>query len=283
VAMTRAQEALFIGGSLSKRAKAPPEDSWYARLLPLFETDSGLEDPIFGASFELGERARLDGAKDAEKAVMEPIALPSWAASPIGPEPRPPRPLAPSSAGEDHGIDPPLAAEIVSMAAKRGVLIHSLLERLPDVPEQQRELAAQQWLERQASDLVDGERAEILASALDVISHPDFADVFSPIALAEVPLAATVGNEVIAGIADRLLVTRETVTVVDFKTARRPPSKLEDIPPSIAKQMAAYVSALEVIYPGRLVRAAVLYTQTPQLFVLEDTMLAEHKQAFARI
>ncbi len=283
VAMTRAQEALFIGGSLSKQAKAPHDDSWYARLLPLFDADSGLDDPIFGGRFETGERAQLDGAEPSAAASVPPITLPSWAKTPIGPEPRPPRPLAPSSAGEDHSVDPPLPAENVRIAARRGVLIHSLLERLPDVPEAQRDQAAQKWLERQASNLNDSERAEILASAMAVIAHPDFADVFSPNALAEVPLAATVGGEVIAGIADRLLVTPDTITVVDFKTARRPPSRLEDIPQSIAKQMAAYVSALEVIYPGRQVRAAVLYTQTPQLFVLTEEMLAAHKQAFLSI
>jgi ATP-dependent helicase/nuclease subunit A len=52
---------------------------------------------------------------------------------PIGPEPRPPRPLAPSAAGEEQGADPPLPPGVLAAAARRGVLIHRLLERLPDV------------------------------------------------------------------------------------------------------------------------------------------------------
>ena len=55
----------------------------------------------------------------------------------------------------------------------------------------------------------------------------------------------------------------------------------EDIPDSTMKQMAAYVAALEIIYPGRRVEAGVLYTQTPQLFALPAQRLAAYKSAFA--
>ena len=42
--------------------------------------------------------------------------------------------------------------------------------------------------------------------------------------------------------------------------------------------MAAYVAALETIYPGRAVRAAILYTQTPILLEIAPDKLAPHKQ-----
>jgi ATP-dependent helicase/nuclease subunit A len=112
-----------------------------------------------------------------------------------------------------------------------------------------------------------------------VISHPDWAELFGPSALAEVPLAATVGGQVIAGTADRLLVEPDRVLVADFKTARRPPASLAQVPPSTVRQMAAYVAALAVIYPGRRIEAAVLYTQTPQLIPLPAELLAANKPA----
>ena len=93
-------------------------------------------------------------------------------------------------------------------------------------------------------------------------------------------MAATVGGQVIAGTIDRLLITEEAITIVDFKTARRPPSTVEAIPDSILKQMAAYAVALEAIYPGRTIRAGVLYTQTPQLFELSQNLIGLHKNAF---
>ncbi|MBA4082724.1 MAG: double-strand break repair helicase AddA, partial [Erythrobacter sp.] len=282
VAMTRAEEALFIGGSLNKKeAKngVPHEDSWYARLAPLFE-EAPIDDPIWLTRREWGERAEPLVPDDAAQAqTPDDIALPHWATTPVGEEPRPPRPLAPSAAGEEAGAAPPQDPEAGCHAARRGSLIHALLERLPDVPAEARTAAAQGWLARQAADLPEAMRAEMLAAAIAVLDHPDFAPIFSPAALAEVPLAATVDGVVVAGTADRLLIEPARITVVDFKTTRRPPASVADIPVATLRQMAAYVAALEAIYPGREVRAAVLYTHTPALFDLPSTILGLHKNA----
>ena len=283
VALTRAQEALFITGSLGPRdaKNGPHDDSWYARLAALFDQDEALADPIWGARWELGEHAApvAPSAPDTDGDGM-PL-LPDWATTPVGPEPRPPRPLAPSGLGETEGSDPPLPPASVGAAARRGTLIHALLERLPQIAGEDRDGKARAWLERQAGDLAPAEREEMLARATQVLAEPAFAEVFGPRALAEVPLAATVEGQVVMGTADRLLVTADTVTVVDFKTARRPPLSPEAIPDATLKQMAAYVAALETIYPGRRVEAAVLYTQTPQLFALPAARLAAYKTAFA--
>jgi ATP-dependent helicase/nuclease subunit A len=67
------------------------------------------------------------------------------------------------------------------------------------------------------------------------------------------------------------------VLVVDFKTSRRPPRSLEQLPIAHVRQMAAYVAALRLIFPGRVVEAGLLYTATPQLFVLPDALLAATK------
>lgn len=275
VAMTRAEEALFIGGALSKREKEPKPDSWYARLAPLF-SDIPEHDPIWGARQERGSQpeailkvsAENDGAR---------IELPAWARKQIGPEPRPPRPLAPSSAGEDQGSDPPLPAAIAALAARRGVLMHSLIERLPDLAPALRNEKGAAWLARMAADFSETERADMLARAIAVIGAPDWTDLFGPSALAEVPLAATVGGRVIAGTADRLLVEADRVLIADFKTARRPPASLGEVPLATLRQMGAYAAALAVIFPGKRVEAVVLYTQTPHLIVIPGDILAAHK------
>ncbi|WP_271077664.1 double-strand break repair helicase AddA [Aurantiacibacter sp. MUD61] len=275
VAMTRAEEALFIGGALKKREKAPKPDSWYARLEPLFD-DEFVDDPIWGARAELGTHAAPVAREKAEDS-SERLPIPAWAARPIGPEPRPPRPLAPSAGADDAGADPPLPSEQAAEAARRGVLIHALLERLPATPRDMRQSGGEAWLERNAPDLSESARAEMLDRALAVLDHPDWRELFGPDALAEVPLAATVGPRVIAGTADRLLVTENRVLVADFKTARRPPQSLEQVPETTLAQMAAYVAALKVIYPGSTVEAAVLYTQTPQLIAIPAELLSRHE------
>ncbi|RPF72556.1 double-strand break repair helicase AddA [Aurantiacibacter spongiae] len=275
VAMTRAEEALFIGGALGKREKEPAADSWYARLAPLFGGD-WLDDPDWTARKELGERA--DEVADRSQADLPiPPVLPDWALAPVGPEPRPPRPLAPSAGAEETGADPPLPPAQAAIAARRGVLIHALLERLPDVPAERRAGGGRAWLERHAPDLDPEEREDMLDQALAVLATPEWRDLFGPAALAEVPLAATVAGQVIAGTADRLLIEPGRVLVADFKTARRPPADLGHVPGSTLRQMAAYVAALRVIYPGRTVEAAVLYTQTPQLIAIPADCLDRYK------
>ena len=120
---------------------------------------------------------------------------------------------------------------------------------------------------------------EMVDAVIRVLDHPDFAAIFSPEALAEVPLTAQVDGIVIAGTVDRLLVTQDAVTVVDFKTTRRPPETGDAVPKGTVKQMAAYAGALQVIYPGKAIHAAVLYTHAPVLFELPDALLNAHKRS----
>lgn len=281
VAMTRAEEALFIGGALGKREEEPHADSWYARLSPLAGEDH-LTDTIWGNRRERGERApslpvTANGEGD------HAVTLPQWAITPVGSEPRPPRPLAPSSAGEEHGSDPPLPPDIAASAASRGVLMHSLLERLPDLAVAEREERGRAWLAHQGREFSASDLDDMLARALAVIAEPAWADLFGPSALAEVPLAATIGGQVVAGMADRLLIEENRVLVADFKTARRPPETLDQIPAATLRQMGAYAAALQAIFPGKRVEAAVLYTQTPRLIAIPADLLEANKPRLAPV
>jgi len=125
-------------------------------------------------------------------------------------------------------------------------------------------------------------RAEISRTVLAILDDPRFAALFGPDALAEAPIAAVVGDGVVvSGTVDRLLVTSEAIIVVDFKTGRRAPQSLAEVPPYHVRQMAAYVEALGVIFPGRAIEAALLYTGAPVLFALPPELLAAHKRDFA--
>lgn len=271
VAMTRAEEALFVTGSLGAREKAPHDDSWYARLEGLFDPEGWEEDERGDPVNVIGGPGEPVAEKGAEEGVR--VTLPEWLSRPVGPEPRPPRPLTPSSLGEDEAPNPPLPSDAASLAARRGMLIHRLLERLPEIERGERERRAQAWLAVHASDLSLEIHEEILASALQVLNDPQWADLFGAHALAEVPIAATVGESVIAGTIDRLLIEDKRILVVDFKTSRRPPETLDQIPRSTVRQMAAYAASLREIHPGRSVDAAVLYTHAPRLIALPARLL----------
>ncbi len=210
------------------------------------------------------------------------IPLPHVLLTPVGAEPRPPRPLAPSSLGEDDAPDPPASPGPGAMvAARRGILMHRLIERLPEVPPETRLVSGRAWLARAGAGFADAERDEMVRSAMQVLEHPDWADVFGQDSLAEVPLTAVVGGRVISGTVDRLVIGPDRVRIIDFKTARRPPVLLSEIPGAYIRQMAAYVAALEAINPGKLVEAALLYTHAPQLFVLPSELVDAQKLRLA--
>ncbi|WP_375291518.1 double-strand break repair helicase AddA [Qipengyuania sp.] len=277
VAMTRAEEALFIGGSLGprdvKRGTAP-DDSWYARLKPLMETGP-VEDPIWGSRQEWGALSTLKAPRRSPSEVDE-ADVPDWLEQRTPEEPRPPRPLAPSGAGENDAEAVSVPPANAVQAARRGTLIHALLERLPSVPSSERRRLGEVWLARNATDFSESERREFLEKTLAVTDDPEFADVFAPGSMAEVSIAAVVSGQVISGTLDRLLVTHDRIMVVDFKTTRFPPTSHDQIPISILRQMAAYVAALEKIHSEKAVTAAVVYTQTPQLIPLSRDFLADH-------
>ena len=75
-------------------------------------------------------------------------------------------------------------------------------------------------------------------------------------------------GRVIAGTVDRLCIGADLVRVIDFKTGRSVPSSVAALPPGHVAQMQAYAEALAVIFPGRRIEAALLYTHGPTLIAL---------------
>ncbi|MEO6093751.1 MAG: UvrD-helicase domain-containing protein, partial [Novosphingobium sp.] len=279
VAMTRAEEALFIGGALGLRRKEPAEKSWYAYLRRLFGPDDWVEDELWTSRLDWGQPPHALGNAPAEERRPGSEPLPVWLERAPAAEPRPNRPLAPSALGEDLSSDPPFRPAGGGEAARRGVLVHRLLERLPEIEREEREALGAGWLARNAPAMPEADRRDVLSGALAVLNDPRWAELFAPGALAEVPIAAPVGARVVAGTIDRLLVSRERIRLIDFKTARHPPASLAEVPAAILRQMAAYVLALESAYPGRAVEAALLYTAAPRLIALPAGALDPHKRA----
>jgi len=282
VAMTRAEERLYVGGALGPRAKGmAPEDSWHAAV------GRGLAalgaEPIEDGRIEWAGRSPVSTpacSLTGPQAERIAVPLPIWTRTPAPEEARPPRPLAPSAIGHDEAADPP-PSPALRAAAERGRLLHALFERLPTIARDQRPSAADAWLAG-SGGVGDPEfRAALIGQACALIDDPRFAEVFAPDALAEVPLAAIVEGQVVAGKVDRLHVTDERVLVVDFKTNRRAPKSLDEAPPSHLRQMAAYAAALGVVFPGRRIEAALLYTAGPILLPIQDALIESLKPSLA--
>ncbi|MEP2102303.1 MAG: double-strand break repair helicase AddA [Parasphingorhabdus sp.] len=286
VAMTRAEEHLVVTGILGPKARGEvPERSWYAaveRGLAGLETDwtdnvrwlaerryivdNPSESPVIGA--------KKSGVSVGE----EPEMLPEWLFAPAPKEARPPRPLTPSDLGPDDAANPP-PDQIMRDAAQRGKLLHSLFERLPDIAPGKRFEVADSWLLKQKQITDPGQRRSLIDTVQTVLDNPDWSALFSPDSFAEAPIAAVVDQHVVSGTVDRLLVTDDLITVVDFKTGRAVPKEAAQSPRAYLRQMAAYVAALEKIFPGRPIKAALLYTQGPILLQLSADLIERHKPA----
>ena len=270
VALTRAADRLIVAGVASKPKKdgsdPRPLNSWHLaveRAMAAIEAEPA-DHGKWGSSLVYGREGTGKAKGKAERVAPPAAAVPSWAQTAAPAEPRPPRPLAPSAiAADDESAPQP--SEAMRAAALRGTWIHQLLERLPAVEASARASAASRWLERSAGVSDAAARDEIVEQVCSILSDERFAALFGTGSLGEAPLAATLPDgRVIAGTVDRLRVSDSRIEVIDFKTGRVPATDA-DVPNSHRAQMQAYADALRVIFPGREIRAALLYTAGPKL------------------
>ena len=151
------------------------------------------------------------------------------------------------------------------------------MQALPDIPAERRPNAAQGYLDRAGTDIAPEERTNIAEQVMRVLDDASFHEAFRPGSRAEVPIVGKVtidGRTVrVSGQIDRLAVTPDSVLICDFKTNRPAPRRIEDVPPAYVAQLALYRAVLATLYPGRAVRAALLWTEAPDLMELSGAAL----------
>jgi ATP-dependent helicase/nuclease subunit A len=196
-------------------------------------------------------------------------ALPGFALRARPDEPSPPRPLVASRPSQaEPAATSPLGPDSDTTRFQRGLLIHRLMQSLPDLALDAREPAARRFLAQKIHGLDPAEQDAIARETLAVLTHPEFAALFGPGSRAEVPVVGLVDGRALNGRIDRLVVTDDAVLIVDYKTNRPPPTEAADVSPAYVEQLAAYRAALERIYPGRRVRTLLLWTDGPRLMEL---------------
>lgn len=158
---------------------------------------------------------------------------------------------------------------------RRGLIIHTLLERLPALPPLDRQKMGRAYLNRPIHGLTDDQAEEYLAEALGVIDDPEFGPIFTAEALVEAPIVGQVGSRIINGQIDRMVIGDDEILIVDFKTNRPPPTDVDQTAPVYLRQMASYQAVLQQIYPDRAVKCALLWTVEPRLMPLPNSILAQ--------
>jgi len=308
VAMTRAEDRLYVGGWFG--ARKPDRGCWYERIeaglrasrdaeispdsaQPRGRAESRVFDfakpPLLGSDGWEGEGYELTNAgtigvpKQTELALETAEPLPPWSRKPAPPEPDPPTPLAPSQPLPDETLAGPRAFSPLTSGDprrwKRGQLLHELLRHLPTTPRAERRDAARRFLAQPAHGLSEEEITAWTDEALAVTEPPAHAALFSESSRAEVPLTGTVrtarGTFTISGQVDRLAVSQREVLIVDYKTNRPPPEAAAQVALPYRRQLALYRALLAEIYPGRTVRAFLLWTAVPLLMEVDAKTLDE--------
>ncbi|MEZ5813965.1 MAG: double-strand break repair helicase AddA [Alphaproteobacteria bacterium] len=270
VAMTRAEDRLYIGGALSKKQKPEtlPEDCWYRLIQKGLQSLEDTQETESGALTLSNPQTREpDGKPESPQTPQQNTAIPQYLYQPAPPESQETKTFRPSQIN-DAALSPLKNAGTHRFV--RGNLTHRLLQLLPELPEENRETAAVRFLKRYAAELPPQIHTDIVKETLNILNNRDFAPLFGPGSMAEIPLTGHIeGKERVSAQIDRLCITEKTIWIIDYKTNRPPPKTANQIPQIYRRQMETYAALLKQIYPDRTLKAALLWTDGPFLMPLD--------------
>ena len=293
VAMTRAEDRLYVCGWETNLKAEKMALTWHGLVeAGIRSLEDHVEEDVYFSEAPMlvlddqGDVTSVD-AVQTDSSPDIPYTLPGWwqqpfAAPPRAPEIKAPSKLVPEAVADLSPVLSPLEwgqkSERAATRFGRGLMIHRLLERLPALPRDARSEAATRYLAR-ADGVTPAEQQDILRAVMRVLEDPEFANIFDEHALAEIPIAGTLAGQPVAGIIDRLLVTEDEVLIVDYKSNRPPPTTAEATPIPYLAQMAVYRDLAVQAFPGRTIKAALLWTEAPRLVILPNSLIAPHSLA----
>jgi ATP-dependent helicase/nuclease subunit A len=284
VAMTRAADRLIVCGSDGKNRR--PDGCWYNLVTAALEPHCADEPADVGGGTVKRLRKSTDKPEQlqlpAAAAAAAPPDVPAWLTREVPSHAPPSAPLTPSQAYDETAPVTRADSAARRTALARGVVTHRLLQSLPGIAREHRAETARRYLAGKGRDLTAGDCTDLADRVLRLIEEPRFAALFSPGSLAEVPIVGRVRHagqdRAVAGIVDRLIVTDDVIVIADYKTNRDPPRTLADARTTHAAylaQLALYRAVLLQLYPGRPVRAALVWTEVPDLMEVSDEALDE--------
>lgn len=271
VAMTRAQDRLIIcGAATGTSTKGFPDTAWYRYCMLAMGRLLGQDIPESGPEKCMIYGPQSPRTRTAKAASPGQTDLPEWLNQTVADTKRDHRLAAPSKLfSSDSAVTAPMS-EARRFGMRRGRLIHSLLQILPDLPRPDRRHRAETFMAR-AGDFSAIDQAEIIDVTFATLDHPDFAPIFSNAGRSEVAIAGKLQNGIrISGRVDRLLIEQNTIFIIDYKSDRPCPPDHSQIDISHKGQMAAYADILSNIYPAHTIRCGLLYTDGPALIELDQ-------------
>jgi ATP-dependent helicase/nuclease subunit A len=258
----------------------PPEGCWYDLVFRGLSEREGFSAVGEGEAQIWRYRKVADsGGVRAIATVAEPAPAPmapAWLRQDAPAETAAPLVVTPSESDEaTYGA---LAGgDTRRIALARGVLIHRLMQSLPDIAPERRPEAARRYLGRAGAGFAPAERDTLAAKILHVLADARFAALFGPGSRAEVPIVGRLARGgtalAVSGQIDRLAVSATEVLIADYKSNRPAPRTSAEVPPGYVRQLALYRAVLQKLYPDRPVRAVLVWTDIPDLMELSPDAL----------
>jgi ATP-dependent helicase/nuclease subunit A len=282
--MTRAEDELYVTGVITKKGKV--DGTWYAAI------EQALGDACAPCPIPQSEEEGLVFPRaQVPPAALKPLdadARPAIGAfdPPAPPEPTPRKTIRPSTAYEDDLAVFSTAAEAVGdadSARKKGIALHALLQHLSAIDHEIRADIALRALEVLLPDQID-QHERLRDKALSILNGPENQHIFGKDSRAEVPflLNARQNDQPVrlAGRIDRLVVTKDQILAIDFKSDAKPVMDPEKIPGNYVTQLGLYVFAGKQIFPNHRISAAIFWTANETMVAIPDEMLKKATAAF---
>ncbi len=271
VAITRARQYLFISGCQPDKG---PFTNWYQPVFTALQsltdnTDDKLLSYMYGeqVNFASSETLPTEDSKatiDIDTALTKKIPRITQSETMIAPSRVKSETVSTNQSGSES---------TTQNAQLRGIAIHRMLELLCE----DSYLSEDDVLQKIIFEMHLSQNNELknwLAIAINNFQHRDLQFIFSPHDALKVynecPIQYQKDKHLIYGIIDRIIVTDNNVIIVDYKTHQHAKkNNLREISQEYQQQMRFYADGIKPLWPGKKIKAVLLFTECAELYSVE--------------
>ncbi|MBQ8481843.1 MAG: double-strand break repair helicase AddA [Alphaproteobacteria bacterium] len=262
VALTRAEEQLIICGyANSDKIK---DDSW----LKICKNAIGKIIAENEDKKLVMESPAKRIVKPKTKYIIQPLIKEKekWLDVKVNGESAMARPYTPSKLKKEKDEEPDSVSPLKEKADyyRRGKLIHKIIQFLP-AENKNKEQIIDDYLQKNAGGFSKEQKQKIKSEVLQLLAKEEYAAFFGSDSHAEVPIFGAVGGQIISAQIDRLIVRKDKVIIIDFKTNREVAKNADKIPELYRRQLKAYEKLVCAIYPNRKAESYILWTNELRL------------------
>lgn len=287
VAMTRAENEIYVCGCLSKKQSRESPKSWYHLIKSALEEEaetfkhSAFDDKellVWPKALSDISHCCTSNSKH-EKSVSE--KRPDWLIQPVSAPLKEPLSI---SVTQLIAIEDEAYTDLVPIrdafshlsfddAAQAGTMMHMLLQYLPTIGTEKLEQAAMTLLSCLKWDMTL--KRTLIEQAIQLIQRQDLSLFFGPDAHAEIPFQVRCVKQGerynVHGVIDRLVILPDSVQIIDFKSSAYIPETAEQVPNAYKMQLILYKMAIAHLFPGRYIKTILLYTRVGTVIEIEES------------